>query len=247
MTEQIDTEIKNQLYREYIQPANCNIFEIINDKLKFLVPNWNKGKILDFGCNVGHLLETSNGEISEFDYTGVDVLIEPLEIAKKKYLNATWVHYNNYNSTFNYNGIKNLKLELTDKYDVIVAYDVFTHCEIPEIKKKIEMLKQFVNSNGIILFNLWEIKYFWRYLTSLKNNFNLDLDYLRWQGSYARDSVYLVNRKTIVTDKEHSSLDNFDWLETFFSTNYIQKQIPDVINLGDVNDDYNMIYAIIVQ
>ena len=46
------TEFGNQKYRDYIQPANQDVFEIFNDRLSIIDPEWYTKEILDFGCNV---------------------------------------------------------------------------------------------------------------------------------------------------------------------------------------------------
>ena len=98
------TDLGNQLYRDYVQPANQDVFEVINDRLKHIDPQWYKKEILDFGCNIGHLLTTANGAISPLKYTGIDIHKKSLDIAKDLHPTATWIHYNGYNSTFNPTG-----------------------------------------------------------------------------------------------------------------------------------------------
>jgi SAM-dependent methyltransferase len=221
------TEFGNQKYRNYIQPANQDVFEIFNNRLSTIDPEWFTKEILDFGCNVGHLLGTSNGKISPIKYTGVDVHKKSLEIAKELYPDASWVHYNGYNSTFNPDGNIEEFFTVNKKPEIIIAYGVFTHCDFKEINRLITNLKNILADNGIILFSVWEDVHVNGYLTFLKNCFDLNL-FANAQLANAKfhNSMYLINRETAILDKEETGHTDLNWLESFYNKEYILNSIP---------------------
>jgi len=221
------TEFGNQQYRNYIQPANQDVFEIFNDRLSNIDSEWFNKEILDFGCNVGHLLTTSDGKINPKKNTGVDIHKKSLEIAKELHPNASWIHYNGYNSTFNPTGEVDKFFTVDVKPEIIIAYGVFTHCDFKEINKLITNLKTILADNGIIVFSIWEDVHVSGYLTFLKNCFNLNLyaDPLFTNIKFNK-SMYLINRESTVVDKEQTGYTDLKWLETFYNKQYILDSIP---------------------
>ena len=220
-------EVGNQEYRNYLQPANQDVFQIFNDRLSKIDKDWYKKDILDFGCNVGHLLTTSDGLIDLNKYTGIDILQQSLDVAASLHPEATWVHYNDYNSTFNPNGIKDAEIPLSKKFDYIIAYGVFTHCEIHEIKRLINKLKLLLNDGGCLVFSIWESNHYLGYLNFLKNCFNIQLiSNENFLNINQKKSIYLVDRKTVVVDIENSQVENCTWLETFYNRDYFINEVP---------------------
>lgn len=220
------TDLGNQKYRNYIQPANQDVFEVFDDRLSSIDPNWYNKEILDFGCNVGHLLTTSDGKINPVKYTGVDINKNSLEIAKNLHPSATWTHYNGYNSTFNPDGNINKLFEVTTKPEIIIAYGVFTHCELDEILRLVTHLKSILADKGIIVFSIWEDIHFKGYLNFLKNAFGLTLiDNKDFADIKFENSLYLINRESTVVDTVSSGLTDCNWIETFYNKNYILDSI----------------------
>lgn len=235
------TELGNQKYRNYIQPANQDVFEVFDDRLSRIDPQWYNKKILDFGCNVGHLLTTANGKIDPLNYTGVDINKDSLEIAKRLHPNATWIHYNGYNSTFNPDGQISELFEVETKPEIIIAYGVFTHCDIDEILRLVTYLKSILASNGIIVFSIWEDIHFKGYLNFLKNAFMLRLiDDDTFSNVKFKNSLYLINREHTVIDKTSSGITDCNWIETFYNKEYILSQIENTEMLEGVYSHHSI-------
>lgn len=221
------TDLGNQKYRNYIQPANQDVFEIFNDRLKSIDPLWYTKEILDFGCNVGHLLTTADGKINPLKYTGVDIHQKSIDIAKELHPTANWIHYNGYNSTFNPTGNINETFSLDKKPEIIIAYGVFTHCDLIEINRLIVMLKSLLSDNGILVFSAWEDQHFDGYLNFLKHCFNLPLlDDEKFNRIKCNRSIYLIDRNRTVVDSDYSGTDDCEWLETFYNQGFLIESIP---------------------
>jgi len=234
-------ELGNQKYRNYIQPANQDVFEVINDRISKIDPEWYKKEILDFGCNVGHLLTTSDGKINPTKYTGVDINHNSLEIAKNLHPSATWTHYNGYNSTFNPTGDTNEPFRVKNKPEIIIAYGVFTHCDFNEIIRIIDYMKTILAPNGIIVFSLWEDIHFNGYLNFLKNCFNINLNQEpAFSNIKFNKSLYLINRENIIIDQSATNIDDCEWLETFYKKEFILKSIPNTTILDGVYSHHSI-------
>lgn len=231
---------ENQKYIDYIQPLNQNIFIAINERLSQVDPSWYKKKILDYGCNIGHLLTTSNGIIDHSSYAGLDPQIKPLEIARKKYPNAHWIHYNGHHVSFNPTGDKIEKPKLPFRPEIIIAHGVFTHCDMATILETIEYFKQIIQPNGIIVFSLWEKMHYPQYLDIfLKNRLKIDVPN-SVKGVEYNDSCYLINRNEVILDQEKLDIEQCDWIETFFTRPYILNKIPGALAFNGIKTKHTI-------
>lgn len=105
-------------------------------------------KILDFGGSFGNLIRSADGIIESKNYTAIDVDNEAISLGKKNYPDATWIYSNEYNPVYNPEGIE--KLKLTENYDLIWAYSIFTHTSYEDFKEHIKLFKQHLNTDGQI-------------------------------------------------------------------------------------------------
>lgn len=219
MLKKIESHYINQRYRDYVQPVNQDVFEVMNSRLP---RGWTKKRILDFGCNVGGLLATAEKKIPHENYVGVDVNEQALATARERYPNARWVHYNGYNPTFNPDGDRNLSID-EGKFDVIIAYGVFTHCDFNEIVRKFNFFKSILQPKGVIAFSLWERPDFRRYQWFLKKAFKLDVSF---RDVKFERSLYMVNRERLVIDQPDLDVSKCNWLETFYDRDHILQSLP---------------------
>mgnify|MGYP003146627922 CR=1 FL=1 len=107
----------------------------------FLFVDWANAKILDWGGNNGNLLKASNGLINPSNYTCVDVGLDSIEQGKKEIPDATWIHWNRWNTCYNPTGENNLEYPALEKYDVVFSQSVYTHISFQEFSEAISKFK----------------------------------------------------------------------------------------------------------
>ena len=112
--------------------------------------------VLDYGCNHSNFLNSIPGELT-FSYTGIDVQEDFINNLIDKEKEHKFVHFNKYHPSYNSNGNVELKLNevVSEKYDVIFAWNVFTHCTYEYTKECLEEMKLCLKDNGKIIFNLY--------------------------------------------------------------------------------------------
>ena len=117
-----------------------------------LYPNIANGTVLDYGSNYGTFLASAGINFKQENYTGIDVDSDAIEIGKKQFPNAEFIHYNSFNHMYNPHGLENLDLPITKTYDTIISYSVFTHTSEEDFLSRLEQLFRLVNPAGRILF-----------------------------------------------------------------------------------------------
>jgi 2-polyprenyl-3-methyl-5-hydroxy-6-metoxy-1,4-benzoquinol methylase len=122
------------------------IYDLYSCLKKYI--NFENKTILDFGGSFGNLIASSNGKISEKNYTCVDVDSEALKEGYKNFPHAQWIWYNRYNTSYNPTG-KDVWPDLK-KYDLIFSYSVFTHSSYEDLVETISYLKTRLNKDGEI-------------------------------------------------------------------------------------------------
>lgn len=121
--------------------------------------DFNSKKILDYGGNQGGLLASSRGKIKEEDYTCVDVDIEAIEVGSKNFPDAKWLHYDMYNPVYNPRGKGLFPPMGGEKYDLIVAYSVFTHTTVQDFLWLLNiMVEHNLNKGGELWFSWLDIE-----------------------------------------------------------------------------------------
>lgn len=123
-------------------------------------PNWKDLNVLDFGGNVGNILTDPDCEIKHENYWCLDVSKKAIEVGQKRYPKASFHFYNCYNLSFNPSGIQGLPIpELGVKFDVILAYSIFTHIHKKETIEKIDQLRGFLSKTGVLIFTFLDANY----------------------------------------------------------------------------------------
>ena len=130
-------------------------------------PNWRGARVLDFGGNKGNLLRDPACVIRHEDYYCLDVIGEAIEEGRKAFPHAHFVHYDRYNCSFNPDGTIDLAVpDLGVEFDFILAYSVFTHTTLPEMKELVEQLRQHLAPGGKLAFTFidphWNANLRWR-------------------------------------------------------------------------------------
>lgn len=122
--------------------------------------------ILDYGFNNGNLLRSIPSDVN-FTYTGVEVQEDFVTSMSEKYSDHNFIYFNKYHQSYNTTGDSELELidVVSDTYDYIFAWNVFTHCTYEYTKECIEEMKAVLNTDGKIIFNVYSKEH----LLSLSN------------------------------------------------------------------------------
>lgn len=130
-------------------------------------PDWTGKLVLDFGGNKGNLLLDPSCAIQQRDYYCVDVVSEAIAEGRRTFPEAHWFHYDRYNRSFNPEGIRDLKIpDLERQFDFILAYSVFTHTTLEELRELVSQLETFLAPGGALAFTFidphWRGNLQWR-------------------------------------------------------------------------------------
>lgn len=116
-------------------------------------PKWKGRKLLDFGGNVGTFLVGAGDQVDHTDYWCVDLNLDVVEQGRRTYPRAHFVHYNRYSSQYNPNGVRHLPVpECEVKFDIIMAFSVFTHTDRSEMLELVGSLRGMLAPEGVLAF-----------------------------------------------------------------------------------------------
>ncbi len=123
-------------------------------------PVWKGSKILDFGGNVGGFLVSAGDRVNHDDYWCLDLNQQVLELGSAQFPQAHFCHYNRYSSQYNPDGIRNLPIpDLGLKFDIIMAFSVFTHTHQNEMLELVEQLRDKLTPQGALAFTFTDPGY----------------------------------------------------------------------------------------
>ena len=116
-------------------------------------PAWKSSKILDFGGNVGGFLVGAGDNVEHDSYWCLDVTKTAIEIGRRYFPRAHFVHYHRYSSYFNPKGVRNLPVpDLGLRFDIILAFSVFTHTHRREMLDLVGQLRRMLMPCGVLAF-----------------------------------------------------------------------------------------------
>lgn len=122
--------------------------------------DWRGLKVLDFGGNVGTFLVGAGQNVDHADYWCIDLNQTVIEQGRRDYPQANFVHYNRYSSQFNPNGVRYLPVpDCGLKFDVILAFSVFTHVHQSEMVELVGQLKKMLSQDGVLAFTFCDPRY----------------------------------------------------------------------------------------
>jgi SAM-dependent methyltransferase len=204
-------------------------------------PDWSGKVVLDFGGNEGTVLLDHNCQIRPENYYCVDVLKDALEVGRKRFPQAHWIHFDCYNRSFNPKGVVGLKLpDLDIKFEYILAFSVFTHTTLEEMHSLVDGLQSRLAPGGALAFTFMDPHYTPAYDAYGVNN-------LRWRLENAnrgeRPSLIdkLVKQSygaawlSVVNDSELFVNSNGVWpngtqtcknYEVFYTVEFLQREFP---------------------
>lgn len=114
-------------------------------------PNWKGKHVLDFGGNTGNLLLDS--PIEPANYWCIDVIADAIEKGKREIPQAHWIWYDRYNISFHPEGSKTADIPVIDqRFDYILAYSVFTHTDVEEMRHLVQALSALLKPGGSLAF-----------------------------------------------------------------------------------------------
>src|SRR6266853_4657631 len=116
-------------------------------------PAWKGKRILDFGGNVGGFLVSAGDHVDHGDYWCLDLTQAAIDEGQRSFPRAHFVYYDRYSSYFNLKGVRNLPVpDLGLKFDIILAFSVFTHTHRKEMLELVEQLRSMLVSQGVFAF-----------------------------------------------------------------------------------------------
>lgn len=123
-------------------------------------PVWKGRKILDFGGNVGTFLASAGDNVDHENYWCVDLNRAVIEQGRMTYPRAHFVHFNRYSPQYHPHGIRNLPIpDCGVKFDVILAFSVFTHVDVNEMCETVGALRKMLTPDGVLAFTFFEPHY----------------------------------------------------------------------------------------
>lgn len=220
----------------YLQPDNKDLWKIFGMNQYFTSTEF---QVLDFGCNrsnfVGQAYRNTRDQNLNFkptNYTGVDLNLASLEVGRRNYPRCApnIIHYNKYHPSFNPTGIKDLKVSqvLNKKFDVIIAYSVFTHCSVNETREVLLDLEKLLVPRGSILFTMWlsdSLDGFYNYTMASKNLEKTPERYYNLVQKDFNKCLYWIDLETSVADVEDFDIEQADSLGIFY------KDVRSVLNI----------------
>ena len=120
-------------------------------------PDWRGKQVLDFGGADGNLLWNPDCAIEHQNYYCLDVVREAIAEGRRAFPRAHWIHYDHYNCSFNPQGVIDLPVpDLGTDFDYILAYSVFTHTTIEDMRDLVGQLRGRLRPGGVLAFTFEE-------------------------------------------------------------------------------------------
>ena len=214
------------------QPTDAFQFAYFDRQLGH--PDWPGKFVFDFGGNRGNILKDPCCKIEPRNYYCLDVINDAIEEGRKTFPEAHWFHYDRYNCSFNPTGVVDLPIpDLGREFDVILAYSVFTHTTLEEMRDLVAQLEQRLSSGGTLAFTFidpyWNENLKWRLNRS---NLNGVLDRgARWCA--------LVDGELFVENNGRwaNEIDSCVSYHVFYTEEFMREQFPGAIIRAPVNDE----------
>ncbi|HEX8150553.1 MAG TPA: class I SAM-dependent methyltransferase [Pyrinomonadaceae bacterium] len=122
--------------------------------------DWKGSKILDFGGNVGGFLVSAGDRVNHEDYWCLDLNRQVLRLGSAQFPRAHFRHYNRYSSQYNPDGIRHFPIpDLGLRFDVIMAFSVFTHAHRDEMLELVAQLRERLTPRGVLAFTFTDPGY----------------------------------------------------------------------------------------
>ena len=238
---------KSVPFTQYIQPDNKNLFEIfVAAKLDI---DWKNAKILDYGCNQGNFLSSALPYINRENYLGVDILEVSIHLARQNNPNCNFLHYDRWHQAYNPTGDKNLSINdvVNDKFDIIIAYSVFTHTTIEQTRFELDELKKLLTPNGHILFTMWSsdiFKPFHDWVININLNNNIRSSTIDFENLNYEKFAYWIDETKVITDQYDYKNDECSLFNTFYDLNFFKEKFYDCMYIDRPNKQHQDLFYI---
>jgi 2-polyprenyl-3-methyl-5-hydroxy-6-metoxy-1,4-benzoquinol methylase len=203
-------------------------------------PDWSGKSILDFGGNRGNILRDPSCRIDSKNYYCLDVIKDAIDEGRKLFPEAHWFHYDRYNCSFNPTGVADLSIpEFEHKFDIVLAYSVFTHTTLAEMKDLVRQLEACLAPRGVLAFTFidphWNENLKWRLERTKVAG---DLDELAAKSRGAR-WCSLVNGELFIESNGHWSNEADACLtyHVFYTEDFLREQFPQATIRPPVNGE----------
>jgi SAM-dependent methyltransferase len=123
-------------------------------------PDWKGRKILDFGGNIGTFLASAGDRVDHEDYWCIDINPAVVEQGRLTYPRAHFVHFNRYSPQYNPYGRRRQSIpDCGMKFDVVLAFSVFTHVDKKEMVESVGALRRMLAPGGVLAFTFFEPRF----------------------------------------------------------------------------------------
>lgn len=205
-------------------------------------PDWAGKAVLDFGGNVGYILRDPGCTIAPERYYCLDVIREAIDAGRSRSPSSHWVHYDRYNFSFNPGGVPGLPVpDLGMRFDVILAFSVFTHTGPGEMCELVGQLRDRLAFGGTLAFTFIDPHHRsrpeagdvsnlrWRLERCRESDPALDVDGLLER---ARGAAWctLVNGRELYVEADvdrPADLGACETYHTYYGTEYLRSLFPD--------------------
>ena len=192
-------------------------------------PDWSNKLVLDFGGNKGNLLHDPSCVIPQRNYYCIDVLSEAIDEGIRTFPEAHWFHYTRYNRSFNPEGGKDLPLpRFGVKFDFIVAYSVFTHTTLEEMKDLVAQLEGCLAPGGTLAFTFIDHSYENNLRWRLEKTPGLDVEPVLAKAAGA-DWCSLINGADLFVNNNGdwpADADDCATYNVYYTASFLQQQFP---------------------
>ena len=213
---------------------------------------WRGKDVLDFGGNIGNILQDPSSTIDEQRYWCIDVDRDAIDRGKTTHPKSHWLFYDRYCFFFNPRGRPGLALPaLHQRFDYILAYSVFTNTARNDMVDLVEQLKAMLKVDGKLAFTFidphhrsWPVgnsgnNLQWRLERNNTDKPDTDTSALMTQACGARWCI-LVNGHDLYTETEEIRpypCDQQRSFHAFYTVQYMKSLFPAATILPPANNE----------
>lgn len=213
-------------------------------------PDWRGRTVLDFGGSDGNLLRNEDCAIGEAGYWCLDVVKDAIDEGRRAFPAAHWAHYDRYNCSFNPHGVRDLPLpNLGVAFDFILAYSVFTHTTLGEMRELVPQLRAQLAPGGALAFTFEDPHYEPWPETLAGSNLRLRLETLRGRPGFDPERVAAAGEGAewcaLVGGTSLFVNDDGNWSEAaecmtydvYFTVGFMRREFPDAEIVAPANGE----------